>query len=67
MEYLTFFKDLDPLTQSHLTPKGTIRQLSGYRKIKSIYVETMVLFKVIGDMAIILNSYGRKRYAVVRI
>ena len=49
------------LTQSHLKPKVTVRQFSGYRKIKSIYVKTMLLFKVIGGMAIILNSYDRKR------
>ena len=48
------------LTQSHLKHKVTIRQFSGYRTIKSIYVKTMLLFKVIGGMAIILNSYGRK-------
>ena len=36
-----------PLTQSHLKAKVTIRQFSGYRKI-SIYVKTMLLFKVIG-------------------
>ena len=55
------------LTQSHLNPKVTVRQLFGYHKIESIYVKTMLLFKVIWGMAIILNSYGRKRYAVVRI
>ena len=37
-----------PLSQSHLKPKVTVRQFSGYRKIKSIYAETMLLFKVIG-------------------
>ena len=51
---------------SHLKPKVTTRQLSGYHNIKSIYVETMFFFKVNGGMAIILNSYGRERYAVVR-
>ena len=58
-------RELGALTQSHLKPKLTVRQFSGYHKIKSIYVKTMLLFKVIGGMAIILNSYGRKRYAVV--
>ena len=53
-------------TQSHLKPKVTVRQFSGYSNIKSIYVKTMLLFKVIGGMTIILNSYGHKRYAVVR-
>ena len=38
----------------------TVRQFSGYRKFKSIYVETMLLFKVIGGMAIILNSMVAK-------
>ena len=28
-------------------PNVTIRQFSGYRKIKSIYAETMLIFKVI--------------------
>ena len=60
-------KVLGPLTQSRLKPKVTVRQFLGYCNIKSIYVETMLLFKVIGGMAFILNSYGRKRYAVVRI
>ena len=55
------------LTQSHLKPKVTVRQFSGYRKIKSIYVKTMLLFKVIGGMEIILNSYCLKRYAIDRI
>ena len=36
------------LTQSHLKAKVTVRQFSGYRKIKSVYVKTMLLFKVIG-------------------
>ena len=31
----------DPLTQSHLKPKVTVRQFSGYRKIKSIYAVTL--------------------------
>ena len=48
-------------------PKVTVRQFSVYRKIKSIYVGTMLLLKVVGGMAIILNGYGRKMYAVVRI
>ena len=48
------------LTQSRLKPKVTVRHFSGY-------VKTMLLFKVIGGMAIILNSYGQNRYAVVRI
>ena len=56
-----------PLTESHLKPKVTVRQFLGYRKIQSIYVETMLLFNIIGGMTIILNSCGRKRYAVVRI
>ena len=55
------------VTQNHLKPKVTERQFSGYRKIKNIYVKTMLLCKVIGGMAIILNSYDRKRYKVVRI
>ena len=55
------------ITQSHRKPKVTVRQFSGYRNIKSIYIKTMILFKVIGGMAIILNSYGQKRYALVRI
>ena len=58
---------LGPLTQSHLKPKVTVRQFLGYRKIKSIYVETILLFKVIGGMAIILNSYGCKRYETKNI
>ena len=58
---------LGALTQSHLKPKVIIRQFSVYRKIKNIYVKTMLLLKVIGGMTIILNNYGRKRYAVVRI
>ena len=48
-------------------PKVTVRQFSGYRKFKSIYAETMLLFKVIGGMATMWNRYARKRYAVVRI
>ena len=31
----------DPLIQSHLKPKVTVRQFSGYRKIKSIYAVTL--------------------------
>ena len=38
---------LGPLTQSHLQPQLTVKQVLGFRKIKSIYVETMLLFKVI--------------------
>ena len=30
-----------PLTQSHLKPKETVRQFSGYRKIRSIYAATL--------------------------
>ena len=37
-----------PLTESHLKPKVTVRQFLGYRKIQSIYVETMLLFNIIG-------------------
>ena len=37
-----------PLTQSHLKPKVIVRQFSGYRKIKRIYAETMLLFRVTG-------------------
>ena len=59
--------DQGALIQSHLNPKMTVRQFSGYRTIKSIYVKTRLPFKVIGGTAIILNSHGRKRYAVVRI
>ena len=52
------WKELGDLTPSRL--KVTVRQFSEYRKIKCIYVQTMLLFKVIGGMSIILNSYGRK-------
>ena len=61
------FVELGALTQSHLKSKVTVRQFSGYRKIESINVKTMLLFKVIAGMAIILNSYCGQRYAVVRI
>ena len=46
---------LGSLTQSHLKPKVTVKQFSGYRKIKSIYVETILLFKVTVGMVIILK------------
>ena len=36
-------------------PKVTVRQFSGYCKVKSIYVKNVLLFKVIGGMAIILK------------
>ena len=52
---------------SHFKPKVTVRQFLGFHKIKSIYVKTMLLFKVIVGMAVILNSYGHKQYAVVTI
>ena len=48
-----FVSVLGALTHSHLKPKVTVRKFSGYHKIKSIYVKTMLLFKVIGGMAII--------------
>ena len=35
-------------TKIHLKPKVTVRQFSGYRKIKSIYVKIMLLFKLLG-------------------
>ena len=56
-----------PLTQNHLKTKVTVRQFSGYRKIKSIYAETMLLFLSCGGMATMWNGYGRRRYAFVRI
>ena len=49
-------KALGAPTQSHLKPKVTVRQFSGYRKVKSIYVKTMLLFKVIGGMAITIEQ-----------
>ena len=44
--YLELSETLAPtcqglLTQSHLKPKVTVRQFSGYRKIKSIYTVTL--------------------------
>ena len=44
------------LTQSYLELNVTVRSFLRYHKMKRVHVKTVVLFQLIGDLTIILNS-----------